>query len=242
MTGATGFVGAFLLSELLRRTSPDFRFLCLVRGDKVQKIHGDAKQPAPKKLDDSEHVRCRRVLAILQKYHINVDAMNMEERVEEIEGDLGIERFGLDERSWERIAQVDAIVHCAASVNWALSYQEVRAANGMKSATSSSPSESFLIFPVSCIYIFSFLFLLFSFAVLGTLQVIQLATHMKVKPILFVSTLSVANEFNNTSLPSPEEFTQSKPFKRQDGYFTFFSLYLFLCLLFLFFVLSTFIV
>eukprot|EP00026_Physarum_polycephalum_P001098 Phypoly_transcript_01099.p1 GENE.Phypoly_transcript_01099~~Phypoly_transcript_01099.p1 ORF type:complete len:1206 (+),score=157.70 Phypoly_transcript_01099:60-3677(+) len=181
VTGATGFVGAFVLAEFLRRTSPSVRFICLVRNpanSETPKKTGHEKSESPNKTKSTS-----RVFETFEKYRMEADP-SVWERVEEISGDLEAENFGLDEDAWDRLAQrADAIVHCAASVNWAHSYQELRAAN-----------------------------------VLGTLAVLKLATQRKTKPILYVSTLSVSRDFNDTNLPSADEFTRSKPFSRKDGY------------------------
>ncbi|KAI0805973.1 alpha-aminoadipate reductase Lys1p [Irpex lacteus] len=51
-------------------------------------------------------------------------------RVDVVKGDLDQERFGLDEATWQRIAEeADAIVHNGALVHWVYPYEKLRPAN-----------------------------------------------------------------------------------------------------------------
>lgn len=118
LTGATGFVGAFILAQLLRRTA--LRIACLVRPASA----GGA--------EDAGNRSNLRILRALRRFRVDVDERLVLERVEEVEGELGQERMGMGEGVWSRmITEVDAIVHCAASVNWILPYSQQRLANGM---------------------------------------------------------------------------------------------------------------
>lgn len=115
LTGATGFVGTFLLAELLRRTP--MRIACLVRPTQA----GDA----------GTHGKAR-ILRALRRLRVDVDEKEVEARVVEVGGELGNEKMGMGEEVWERMArEVDVIVHCAASVNWILPYSKQRVANGL---------------------------------------------------------------------------------------------------------------
>lgn len=107
LTGATGFVGAFLLKELLAEgTGPIF---CLVRAD--DELEGQ-----------------QRLTQAMQTYGLwdNVDVS----RIVPIPGDLGEPLFGLSpERFSELARQVRVIVHNGALVNFALPYALAKGAN-----------------------------------------------------------------------------------------------------------------
>jgi amino acid adenylation domain-containing protein/thioester reductase-like protein len=106
LTGATGFVGAFLLRELLRGTSA--RVHCLVRGR------------------DDAHA-AQRLRATLAAYRIDEP---VGDRVAVVRGDLGLARMGLSERDHDRLARtVDAVYHSGAAVNLVQTYDQSRAAN-----------------------------------------------------------------------------------------------------------------
>lgn len=51
------------------------------------------------------------------------------DRVRVIAADLAAPRLGLDDASWAELAEVDAIIHAAAQVNWITLYGQLRAAN-----------------------------------------------------------------------------------------------------------------
>jgi thioester reductase-like protein len=107
LTGATGFVGAHLLHELLDRT--DVRVHCLVR---------PAAGRGP----------LERIAAALEGYAC--PRRDLYQRVVPIAGDLAAPRFGLSAEAFERLSQtVDAIYHGGAHVHFNLSYQKLRAAN-----------------------------------------------------------------------------------------------------------------
>ncbi|GIJ29220.1 hypothetical protein Vqi01_43820 [Micromonospora qiuiae] len=107
LTGATGFVGAFVLAELLRRT--DARVICLVRGDSA--AH------ARKRLHDT-----------VGRYGLDVDVADP--RLDVVRGDLAQPRLGLDPALWGRLADaVDAVLHCGAQVNHLSPYDRLRPAN-----------------------------------------------------------------------------------------------------------------
>ncbi|MGW4215273.1 amino acid adenylation domain-containing protein [Lentzea sp. NPDC004789] len=103
LTGATGFLGAFLLRELLDRTSA--RVHCLVRG-----------QDAPARLRTS-----------LRRFGLSEDGLH---RVVVVAGDLEQPSFGLSEDAFRRLAaEVDVVLHNGARVNHLDSYRRLRAAN-----------------------------------------------------------------------------------------------------------------
>ncbi len=103
LTGATGFLGARVLSELVARS--DAAVTCVVR---------EPTQLIP-------------VLREIGAAHV-IGAMSSRVRV--IAGDLTVPRMGLPAASWEVLAATaDAIVHCAADVSIAKPYRALRGAN-----------------------------------------------------------------------------------------------------------------
>lgn len=107
LTGATGFLGAFMLRDLLHRTRA--RVHCLVRGH------------------DTAHAT-ERVRAALEQYGL-WDRVP-QERISVLPGDLAEPRLGLSEADFDRLARtMDAVYHCGASVNLVFSYAQLRDAN-----------------------------------------------------------------------------------------------------------------
>ena len=107
LTGATGFLGAFLLAELARRT--DARLHCLVR--------------AP-----SDAAARERLEQTLRAYGIAVEGFA--ERVVVVAGDLARPHLGLSDARWLELAEgVDAIHHVGYLVNFLFSYEDLRPTN-----------------------------------------------------------------------------------------------------------------
>ncbi len=106
LTGATGFLGAFLLDELLRETAYDI--ICPVRA-------GDAG-------DGMQRIRDN-VLSL---------GLNAEfaDHVSAIPADISLPRLGLSESAFEQLAaSADMVLHNAASVNLSLPYEALRQVN-----------------------------------------------------------------------------------------------------------------
>ncbi|MBA2534945.1 MAG: thioester reductase domain-containing protein, partial [Rubrobacter sp.] len=107
LTGATGFLGVFLLDGLLSRTSA--RVHCLVRP------RGDA--------DGMEAIEDN-----LRGY--GLWRPELAERIVPVPGDLGKPLFGLDEKDFDALArEVDMIFHPGAVVNLVYPYQELKSPN-----------------------------------------------------------------------------------------------------------------
>jgi thioester reductase-like protein len=107
LTGSTGFVGAFLLDELLKRGACDVH--CLVRAD------------------NPEHA-IHRVLDNLRRY--GIDEGPHRSRIIPVVGDLAKPRLGLDERAFAELHdKVGGIVHCGALVKWTYPYRQLESAN-----------------------------------------------------------------------------------------------------------------
>ncbi|MDP9841725.1 non-ribosomal peptide synthetase [Streptosporangium lutulentum] len=108
LTGATGFLGAFVLRELLRRTRAEV--LCLVRGRDEE--------------DAAERLR-----GSLARYGI-WNEEEMAGRVTVLAGDLAAPRLGLTGERFDVLSRtVDAVYHSGASVNLVYPYSELKAAN-----------------------------------------------------------------------------------------------------------------
>jgi thioester reductase-like protein len=105
LTGATGFLGAFLVARLLRE--PDLTLLCLVRcGD-----------PAAGRA---------RVLAGLERYGL---AVRGAERIVALPANLALPGLGLSPQDRATAEKADAICHLGAAVNWVAPYAALRATN-----------------------------------------------------------------------------------------------------------------
>ncbi|PRY02515.1 amino acid adenylation domain-containing protein [Allonocardiopsis opalescens] len=107
VTGASGFVGARLVHELLERT--DARVVCLVRAGE----------------DAAALRRVREALAAQ-----GLDGQRSAARLSAVAGDLTLPRLGLDAATWDRLARgCDALLHAGALVNFLYDYGAHRAPN-----------------------------------------------------------------------------------------------------------------
>ena len=134
ITGITGFLGAFLLQELLEKTQA--KVYCLTRAK--DRNQGRAK------IENN-----------LQRYGLWKDSYR--EQIEPVLGDLSKPRLGVSEAHWVELCEtVEAIYHSGASISLINPYSTMRAAN-----------------------------------VLGTQELLKLASQTKLKPFHFISTLDV---------------------------------------------------
>ncbi|MEW2118304.1 thioester reductase domain-containing protein [Streptomyces sp. NPDC005474] len=107
LTGATGFLGAFLLRDLLRGTLGTLH--CLVRA-----------------VDEADGMR--RLRENLEYYRVwdEVDPA----RLRIVVGDLAEPRFGLSEEEFDALARtVDVVYHAGAKVHWLHPFASLKAAN-----------------------------------------------------------------------------------------------------------------
>ncbi|GAD98891.1 NRPS-like enzyme [Paecilomyces variotii No. 5] len=112
LTGVTGYLGAFLLNDLLQNTSA--HIICLVR------FNEPANDDQPGGI-----ARLRRNLLDLGLWS---DAIM--ERVEILPGNLSRPRFGLSPEEFQELgSRVDVIIHAAATVNLVYPYAALRGAN-----------------------------------------------------------------------------------------------------------------
>lgn len=106
LTGATGLLGAHVLESLLRRTRSTVR--CLVRATS----------------DDEATARVR---STLERYGL---ATLDRSRWSAVRADLSAPSLGLEAATLDELARAcDAVVHCAATVNWLTAYEPLRAPN-----------------------------------------------------------------------------------------------------------------
>lgn len=134
LTGATGFLGAFILHELLQQTQAEI--YCLVRSPNAE----SGKQ---------------KIQSNLERYRVWDERLL--DRIIPIPGDLSLPLLGLSSEEFQRLTtQIDVVYHNGAFVNFTYPYSKLKAAN-----------------------------------ILGTQEVLRLASQTKVKPVHFVSTVAV---------------------------------------------------
>jgi amino acid adenylation domain-containing protein/thioester reductase-like protein len=143
-TGATGFLGAFLVHELLEQTSANV--YCLVRSSTLEA----GKQ---------------KIQANLERYFLWRDVNSP--RIIPVLGDLAQPLLGISAQQFHELSGlIDCIYHNAAAINLIYPYSALRNAN-----------------------------------VLGTQELLKLATQIRVKPVHFISTMDVfqtSNPFSST--------------------------------------------
>jgi thioester reductase-like protein/amino acid adenylation domain-containing protein len=144
LTGATGFLGVFLLHELLQQTQA--KIYCLVRAATLKEGQ-------------------KKIATALERYLL-VDK-GLESRIIPVLGDLTQPRFGLATSMFHKYAsEIDCIYHCGAFVNLIYPYPALRTAN-----------------------------------VIGTQEILKLASHVTTKPIHFISTLDVFQSPHYAKMP-----------------------------------------
>jgi len=108
LTGATGFLGAFLLADQLER-HPDLTIYCLVRADGPGAAKG-------------------RVRANLEHYGLWREAYG--QRLVGVPGDLAAPALGLDATAWRGLSErISGILHNGAQLSYVAPYGQLRAAN-----------------------------------------------------------------------------------------------------------------
>jgi amino acid adenylation domain-containing protein/thioester reductase-like protein len=143
LTGTTGFVGAFLLNELLQQTHADI--YCLVRASNAE----EGK---------------KRIQSSLESYLLWDKSQSP--RIIPVVGDLSEPLLGFSQEQFREMAElIDVVYHNGAWVHHTSPYSVLKAAN-----------------------------------VLGTQEVLRLASQFKVKPVHFISTKSVFSSVGDSGV------------------------------------------
>ncbi|MEG4028408.1 MULTISPECIES: amino acid adenylation domain-containing protein [unclassified Microcoleus] len=163
LTGATGFLGAFLLRDLLQQTQAEI--YCLVRSA------------------DAESAK-KRIQSSLESYLIWDESSSA--RIIPIAGDLSQPLLGLSEEQFQVLAsKIDVIYHNGAFVKFTYPYSVLKPAN-----------------------------------VLGTQEVLRLASQSKLKPVHLISTISVFSARGESGIKVVREEDELTPGEGLKGAYT----------------------
>jgi len=163
LTGATGFLGAFLLRDLLQQTQAEI--YCLVRSA------------------DAESAK-KRIQSSLESYLIWDESSS--DRIIPIAGDLSQSLLGLSEEQFGVLAsKIDVIYHNGAFVKFTYPYSVLKPAN-----------------------------------VLGTQEVLRLASQSKLKPVHLISTISVFSAKGESGIKHVREEDELTPGEGLKGAYT----------------------
>ncbi|MEG5000682.1 non-ribosomal peptide synthetase family protein [Microcoleus sp. B4-D4] len=163
LTGATGFLGAFLLRDLLQQTQAEI--YCLVRSA------------------DAESAK-KRIQSSLESYLIWDESSS--DRIIPIAGDLSQPLLGLSEEQFRVLAsKIDVIYHNGAFVKFTYPYSVLKPAN-----------------------------------VLGTQEVLRLASQSKLKPVHLISTISVFSARGESGIKVVREEDELTPGEGLKGAYT----------------------
>ncbi|KAF3481347.1 L-aminoadipate-semialdehyde dehydrogenase large subunit [Arthroderma uncinatum] len=109
LTGATGFLGAYILRDLLSRSNPSLKVVCLVRAKSAQ-------------------LALERIQSTCKAYGFWSDSWTSQ--LECIQGNLGNENLGLSMDLFNDLAnRVDIVIHNGALVHWVYPYSNLRGPN-----------------------------------------------------------------------------------------------------------------
>ncbi|MBD2212226.1 amino acid adenylation domain-containing protein [Nostoc linckia FACHB-104] len=162
LTGVTGFLGAFLLDELLKQTQANI--YCLVRASNLE--HGRQK-----------------IQTNLERYKLGSNKLSS--KVIPILGDLSQPLLGLTSAKFRELGnKLDLIYHAGAIVNLVYPYNTLRATN-----------------------------------VLGTQEILRLASQGKTTPVHFISTIDVLKPliFREKKIITEDEHLDN-PYNLNQGY------------------------
>ncbi|KAF8327741.1 alpha-aminoadipate reductase Lys1p [Cantharellus anzutake] len=110
LTGATGFLGAFVLRDLMEREKVA-KVICLVRAN--------TREHALRRIRQSSSDR-----GVWDEKWVTSGKLQV------VTGDLDSERLGLDEGDWKNVADTtDVLLHNGALVHWIYPYHKLRPAN-----------------------------------------------------------------------------------------------------------------
>ena len=160
LTGATGFLGSFLLAELLQQTEANL--YCLVRAD--------SEKGGKQKIEQS-----------LVNYLLWQESFS--KRIIPVVGNLSQACLGLSAVKFQSLAEsLDLIYHNGAWVHHAMPYSSLKSTN-----------------------------------VLGTQEILRLASTKKIKPVHFISTISVFSGVNNSTSQIISETSKIDDFAAPEG-------------------------
>ncbi len=109
LTGAGGFLGIYLLRELLACTNA--KIYCLIRKGEFD-------------------TAAKRLLATINKFNLGKDVSLNDRRIIAIASDLSADNFGLPVEQYNSLLEkIDLIYHCGAQVNIMASYNKLRGSN-----------------------------------------------------------------------------------------------------------------
>jgi len=156
LSGATGFLGMFLLYEILERTQANV--YCLVRASTIK-------------------VGYQRIETHMKTCHLWKESY--QQRIKPVIGDLAEPYFGLSSQQFNELAhKIDVIYHNAATTNLVYPYAKLKPIN-----------------------------------VLGTQDILRLATQTKTIPVHYISTISVfasVHHFSSGTLYETDDLYHSK--------------------------------
>ncbi len=162
LTGSTGFLGTYLLFELLQQTRADI--YCLVRASSLAEAQA-------------------RIQTSLKRYALWNDGFSS--RIKLVLGDLTQPYMGIESEQFARLAEkIDIIYHCGAWVNIVYPYSALKPAN-----------------------------------VIGTQEVLRLASQTRIKPLHFISTVDVFSTLEGNQIKAVNEAGIIGPLKAlHNGY------------------------
>lgn len=132
LTGSTGYLGAFVLRDLLQRLDRVRKVICLVRAPSVEQ--GVAR------LREGSGDR-----GVWDEQWLTSG------RLEVVTGDLGLDLFGMGDEVWSRVAaEADVVLHNGALVHWVYPYERLRGPNVIGTLTAvelaSTKKQKLLVF------------------------------------------------------------------------------------------------
>ena len=109
LTGASGFLGAYILRDLLERTSPSIKVIAHVRAK--------SKEAAFRRLENS----CTAFGIWSPDWHSHLSCVT---------GSLGEPNLGLSSEDWSTLVdEVDVVIHNGAQVHWVYPYMKLKVVN-----------------------------------------------------------------------------------------------------------------
>ncbi|KAI1114257.1 aminoadipate reductase [Nemania sp. NC0429] len=116
LTGATGFLGSYILHELLEGPAQAHVIAHVRAKDAAQGLS--------------------RLETVMKAYGLWSSAWVTSSRLEVVVGDIAQPQLGLSQDTWDRLcSEVDVVIHNGAQVNWMLPYSSLRLSNVLSTLT-----------------------------------------------------------------------------------------------------------